>query len=40
MAAKQPGSVAEPQAPFFVGIDVGGTNIKFGLVDDAGRTLA
>ena len=29
-----------PQKPFFVGIDVGGTNIKFGLVDDAGRTLA
>ena len=28
------------QKPFFVGIDVGGTNIKFGLVDDAGRTLA
>jgi glucokinase len=28
------------QKPFFVGIDVGGTNIKLGLVDDAGRTLA
>jgi len=28
------------QKPFFVGIDVGGTNIKVGLVDDAGRTLA
>ncbi|HVT29125.1 MAG TPA: ROK family protein [Lacipirellulaceae bacterium] len=26
--------------PYFVGIDVGGTNIKFGLVDDAGETLA
>ena len=26
--------------PFFVGIDVGGTNIKIGLVDDAGQTLA
>jgi glucokinase len=28
------------QKPFFVGVDVGGTNIKFGLVDDTGRTLA
>lgn len=26
--------------PLFVGIDVGGTNIKIGLVDDEGRTLA
>ncbi|MFO1062398.1 MAG: ROK family protein [Pirellulales bacterium] len=25
--------------PFFIGIDVGGTNIKIGLVDDLGRTL-
>ncbi|MEX0613281.1 MAG: ROK family protein, partial [Pirellulales bacterium] len=33
-----PGSRA--QKPFFVGIDVGGTNIKLGLVDDAGNTLA
>jgi glucokinase len=28
------------QKPLFVGIDVGGTNIKLGLVDDTGRTLA
>ena len=28
------------QKPFFVGIDVGGTNIKLGLVDDTGRPLA
>src|SRR5690606_9759542 len=28
------------QPPFFVGIDLGGTNIKIGLVDDLGRTLA
>ncbi len=28
------------RSPFFVGIDVGGTNIKIGLVDDLGRTLA
>lgn len=26
--------------PFFFGVDVGGTNIKIGLVDDEGRTLA
>lgn len=26
--------------PLFIGIDVGGTNIKLGLVDDAGRTAA
>jgi glucokinase len=30
----------EAQAPLFVGIDVGGTNIKLGLVDDLGRPLA
>jgi glucokinase len=24
--------------PFFIGVDVGGTTIKFGLVDDAGQT--
>ena len=30
----------DAQKPFFVGIDVGGTNIKIGLVDDAGQTLA
>jgi glucokinase len=28
------------QKPVFVGIDVGGTNIKLGLVDDAGQSLA
>jgi glucokinase len=27
-------------APFFVGVDVGGTNIKIGVVDDHGDTLA
>ncbi|MCA9142023.1 MAG: ROK family protein [Planctomycetaceae bacterium] len=27
-------------APFFVGVDVGGTNIKIGIVDDRGNTLA
>ena len=30
----------EAQLPLFVGIDVGGTNIKLGLVDDLGRSLA
>jgi glucokinase len=30
----------DAQPPFYVGIDVGGTNIKIGLVDDAGRTIA
>jgi glucokinase len=33
-------NAATAKKPFFVGIDVGGTNIKFGLVDDDGRTLA
>lgn len=28
------------QPPLFVGIDVGGTNVKFGLVDDRGETIA
>src|SRR5262245_33205348 len=32
--------MVQAKKPFFVGIDVGGTNIKFGLVDDAGETLA
>jgi glucokinase len=32
-------TLAEAKPPFFVGVDVGGTNIKFGLVDDLGRTL-
>ncbi len=31
---------AEAQEPFFLGVDVGGTNIKIGLVDDRGQTLA
>lgn len=32
-------AVEAAQAPFFVGIDLGGTNIKIGVVDDLGRTL-
>lgn len=31
---------SDAQRPLFVGIDVGGTNIKIGLVDDRGATLA
>jgi len=30
----------DAKSPFFVGIDLGGTNIKVGLIDDLGRTLA
>jgi len=29
----------DAQKPLFIGIDVGGTNIKIGMVDDAGRTI-
>lgn len=32
--------VSEATEPFFWGIDIGGTNIKIGLVDDQGETLA
>lgn len=30
----------EAQGPFFVGLDLGGTNIKVGVVDDTGRPLS
>ena len=30
---------ATARSPLFLGIDMGGTNIKIGLVDDEGRTL-
>ena len=33
-------ALQEAQKPFFIGIDLGGTNIKVGLLDDLGRTLA
>lgn len=33
-------SYKQATAPFFLGIDVGGTGIKFGIVDDHGRTIA
>lgn len=29
----------QAEAPYFLGIDVGGTGIKFGIVDERGRTL-
>ncbi len=32
--------LAQATAPYFWGVDVGGTSIKIGLVDDEGRTLA
>lgn len=32
-------SLADAKRPLFIGVDVGGTNIKLGLVDDAGRTV-
>jgi glucokinase len=32
--------LVQAASPFFAGVDVGGTNIKVGLVDSAGRTLA
>ncbi|HEY2893187.1 MAG TPA: ROK family protein [Pirellulales bacterium] len=32
--------LSEAQMPFFVGVDVGGTNIKIGVVDDEGRPLS
>ena len=33
-------ALEEAQAPFFVGVDLGGTNIKAGVVDDRGRPLS
>ena len=33
-------SVGERRGPFYLGIDLGGTNIKSGVVDDAGRPLS
>ena len=33
-------SLAQAQPPFFVGVDLGGTNIKIGVVDDLGRPLS
>lgn len=33
-------SLDEAKAPFFAGVDLGGTNIKVGVVDDLGRPLS
>jgi glucokinase len=33
-------AIKEAQGPFFAGIDLGGTNIKVGVVDDRGQTLS
>jgi len=33
-------SITDAKPPLFVGVDVGGTNIKIGIVDDAGQTVA
>ncbi len=33
-------SLEESEAPYFVGVDLGGTNIKVGVVDDLGRPLS
>jgi glucokinase len=38
--AAQTTTLEEAVYPLFVGVDVGGTSIKIGIVDDAGRTLA
>jgi glucokinase len=35
-----PIQAADATKPLYLGVDVGGTNIKIGLVDDAGETLA
>jgi glucokinase len=32
-------AICEAKPPFFVGIDLGGTSVKLGLVDDLGRTI-
>ncbi|MDZ4848896.1 MAG: ROK family protein [Pirellulaceae bacterium] len=41
MTTQQPiRSIQEAKQPLFLGIDVGGTNIKIGLVDNIGQTLA
>lgn len=32
-------SIQDARAPFYLGVDVGGTNIKIGIVDDQGQTI-
>lgn len=38
-AILDPIPTSDAKRPLFAGVDVGGTNIKLGIVDDAGRTL-
>lgn len=38
-AILEPIPLLQAQRPLFVGVDVGGTNIKLGIVDDTGHTL-
>lgn len=38
--ARQQIPVTEASPPYYFGVDLGGTNIKIGLVDDLGRTIA
>src|SRR5689334_11501875 len=33
-------NASDPRPPFYLGIDLGGTNIKSGVVDDTGRPLS
>ena len=33
-------ALGEAKAPFFAGVDLGGTNIKVGVVDDLGRPMS
>jgi glucokinase len=33
-------SIEDRRGPFYLGIDLGGTNIKSGVVDDTGRPLS
>jgi len=39
-SARQFLPASQAQAPFFAGVDLGGTNIKVGIVDDLGRPLS
>src|SRR4051812_31965784 len=40
MPPKLTTNTAAAQKPYFIGLDVGGNNIKIGIVDVAGQTLA
>ncbi len=36
---RQTVSPAQAKSPLYIGVDIGATNIKIGLVDDVGRTV-